>query len=184
VFAEQHVRTELLGISFNSTLFQSFQGFFVLLLTPVFAWIWLRLGRKNLEPSSPIKFSLGLLSLGLGIAVAVPAVLLAASGKISPVWLVLLFFLEVLGEMMFSPVGLRTVDQLAPKRFAGLTLGIWFLSVALGNFFAGYLSSFYDGQDMSRNAVLFAGMAAALLAASALLAVLAPRLRKLMGGVH
>lgn len=184
VFAQKHVVTEIFGWSFPSSWFQTLQAVFVLVLTPVFAAIWLALGKRNREPSSPIKFSLGLLSLGLGIAVAVPAMWIASQGKISPVWLAVIFFLEVVGEMMFSPVGLRTVDQLAPKRFAGLTLGIWFLSVSLGNFLAGYLSSFYDEAQLGQNAVLFGGMALALLAASALLAALAPKLRSLMGGVR
>lgn len=184
VFAEQHVNTEVFGWSFPSSWFQSFQAVFVLVLTPVFAWIWLALGRRNREPSSPVKFSLGLLALACGIAFAVPAMLLSASGKISPVWLALIFFLEVVGEMMFSPVGLRTVDQLAPKRFAGLTIGIWFLSVSLGNFLAGYLSACYKDGNVAHNAFLFGGMAVALVGASLLLACLAPRLRMLMCGVR
>ena len=184
VFAEKNVRAEIFGWSFPSSWFQAFQAVFVLVLTPVFAKIWLVLAQRKQEPSSPIKFSLGLLALGIGIAVAVPAVLFAASGTISPVWLALIFFIEVVGEMMFSPVGLRTVDQLAPKRFAGFTLGIWFLSVSLGAFLAGYLSSFYKPDDMGANAWLYGGMAAALIAASGLLALLAPKLRKLMGNVR
>ncbi len=184
VFAQSHVVTEIFGWSFPSSWFQTLQAVFVLVLTPVFAAIWLALGKRNREPSSPIKFSLGLLSLGLGIAVAVPAMYFAAQGKISPVWLAVIFFLEVVGEMMFSPVGLRTVDQLAPKRFAGLTLGIWFLSVSLGNFLAGYLSSFFNEAEPAQNVVLFGGMALALVAASALLACLSPKLRSLMGGVR
>lgn len=184
VFAAEHVRAEIFGLSFPSTWFQSFQAVFVLVLTPVFAQIWLVLGRKNREPGSPIKFALGLFALGCGIAVAVPAVLFAASSKVSPLWLAAIFFLEVVGEMMFSPVGLRTVDQLAPRRFAGLTLGIWFMSVSLGAFLSGYLSSFYDADCMSKNAWLFAGMAIALMLASAALALLSPRLRKLMGNVR
>ncbi|MBX9686167.1 MAG: peptide MFS transporter, partial [Candidatus Obscuribacterales bacterium] len=184
VFALAHVRSEFFGWSFPSTWFQSFQAVFVLILTPVFARIWLQLARANREPSSLIKFSLGLLFLGLGIGVAALGVTFAAAGKISPFWLVFAFFLEVAGEMMFSPVGLRTVDQLAPRRFAGLTLGIWFLSVSAGNFLAGYFSSLYSQENMMHNALLYGKMALALLAASALLALISPRLRKFMGAVR
>ncbi len=184
VFANEHVRCEIFGFSFPSSWFQTLQAAFVLVLTPVFAKIWLMLGNRNREPSSPIKFSLGLLCLGIGIAFAVPAVLFASHGLVSPVWFVLIFLPEVVGEMMFSPVGLRTVDQLAPKRFAGVTIGIFFLSVALGNFLAGHLASYYDNKVMSQNALLYGAMAIALTLASGLLAYLTPSLRKLMGNVR
>jgi POT family proton-dependent oligopeptide transporter len=91
---------------------------------------------------------------------------------------------QVVGEMCLSPVGLSTVTKLAPAKFVGLMMGVWFLATAIGNKFAGTLGGLFDETNARSNALLFGAMAGGVLVASGILAMLAPRIRRLMGGVH
>ena len=111
------------------------------MLAPLFAWAWVRLGTH--QPSSPVKFSLGLFFLGLSFLLMVPAAMLTAEGRVSPLWLVGLFFLQTVGELFLSPVGLSTMTKLAPPHLVGLVLGVWFLAAAWGNKLAGILGGGY-----------------------------------------
>ncbi len=181
VFADRCTRTELFGWKFPSSWMQSLQAIFVIVLAPVFSMLWLRLGEK--QPSSPAKFTWGLLLLGSGILLMVPASLMAASGKVSPLWLTVVFFLETAGELCLSPVGLSTVTKLAPVRYTSLTMGVWFIGMALGNLLAGILGGFFDETDTTRMTVLFGSMAAASILSAGVLAVLVPKVRKLMGNI-
>ncbi len=182
LFADRLTRTEIFGWPFPSSWFQTLDPVFVILLAPAFSMLWVRLGKR--QPSSPAKFSLGLLLLGLGIAIMVPASLLAAGGRVSIWWLFSVYLLEVCGELCLSPVGLSTVTKLAPQRMVGLTMGVWFLGTALGNYLAGYLSGFFDAHDPTLLARLFGGMAASMFTAAGILALLTPLVRRLMGKVH
>lgn len=112
----------------------------MIILAPIFSWLWVRMGDR--QPSSPAKFTFGLLFIGLGYVLMVPAAMLTVAGKISPLWLVGLYFLEVMGERCLSPVGLSTVTKLAPARLVGIMMGVWFLAAALGNKLAGYFAIF------------------------------------------
>ncbi len=116
---------------FPAGWFQQVPAFFVILMAPIFAWLWVRMGSK--QPSSPAKFSLGLIFVGLGFVVMIGASLASGSGiKVSPMWLVATYFLHVVGEMCLSPVGLSTVTKLAPERATSLMMGVWFLAAAVG----------------------------------------------------
>jgi proton-dependent oligopeptide transporter, POT family len=121
--------------------------------------------------------------IGLAYALLVPGVALTAYGKISPLWLVGLYFLEVMGEMCLSPVGLSTVTKLAPAKLVGIMMGIWFLAASFGSKLAGYLSGFYL-PDAMRLMKLFGGISIGLLISAALLALLTPKVKKLMGEVR
>jgi proton-dependent oligopeptide transporter, POT family len=90
-----------------------------------------RLGTR--QPSSPRKFTIGLLAIGFAFCLLVPASALTVQGKVSPLWLVGLYFFDVVGELCLSPVGLSTVTKLSPAKFAGLTMGLWFFATSLGN---------------------------------------------------
>ena len=143
LFAERSVRTNLLGFDFPASWFQSANSTFIILLAPVFAWIWLRMGQR--EPSSPGKFAYGLLFLSLGFAILVPAARLAgATAQVSPMWLVATYLLHTIGELCLSPVGLSAMTKLAPMRYAGLMLGVWFLASSVGNFIGGNVAGFYE----------------------------------------
>ena len=181
LFARDLVRTEILGRRFPSSWLQSCTPAFVILLAPIFSYLWVRLGKR--QPSSPIKFTLGLLFIGLAYCLLVPAAWMTAYGRISPLWLVGLYFLEVIGEMCLSPVGLSTVTKLAPVKLVGIMMGVWFLAASFGNKLAGYLSGFYVPQSGTL-VKLYGGIAVGLLISAGLLALLTPKVKKLMGTVN
>jgi POT family proton-dependent oligopeptide transporter len=181
LFADRYTRLSVLGFSFPSSWFQSVQPLFVILLAPVFAWFWIRLGRH--QPSSPAKFAYGLVFAGLGFVVLVPAAAMAQSGtgvRVSPGWLVLALFLTEVGELCLSPVGLSVVTKLAPVRIVGLMMGVWFLSNALGNKLAGWAAGFFSTLPLP---TLFGTVAGVTLAAAVVLFVLVRPVKRLMGGV-
>jgi len=182
VFADQLVDCSIFGWQYPSSWLQSYQAVFVIILAPLFSVLWLKLGRR--EPSSPAKFAYGLLFLGLGIALMVPAAFLAHHGKVNALWLVAVYFLEVVGEMCLSPVGLSTVTKLAPLRFLGLSMGVWYLSSAFGNKIAGLFAGTFNAADTMSMVTLFGSMAGAAMAAALILLFLTPTVRKLMTGIH
>jgi proton-dependent oligopeptide transporter, POT family len=114
----------------------------------------------------------------------VPAAVLTASGKVSPLWLVGLYFLEVVGEMCLSPVGLSTVTKLAPPKLVGIMMGVWFLAASFGSKLAGYLSGFFVADNSWTLVKLYGGIAIGLLVASVVLAILTPTVKRLMGRVR
>jgi POT family proton-dependent oligopeptide transporter len=172
----------MLGWDFPSAWLLSFNALFVILLAPIFAWAWVRLDTR--QPSSPMKFVLGLLFLGLSFLLMVPAAMLSAEGRVSPLWIVGLFFLQTVGELFLSPVGLSTMTKLAPMRLVGLMLGVWFLAAAWGNKLAGVLGGGVTATDAQGLATFFLQQAALVGVATLLLLVLVPWVKKLMGGVH
>ena len=182
LFAKELVRTEVFGMRFPSSFLQSLTPLFVIMLAPVFSILWVRLGKG--QPSSPIKFTLGLLFIGLAYCLLVPAAWMTAYGRISPLWLVGLYFLEVVGEMCLSPVGLSTVTKLAPVKLVGIMMGIWFLAASFGNKLAGYLSGFFVANNSTQLAKLYGGIAVGLLVSAGLLTLLTPKVKKLMGTVN
>lgn len=181
IFADKCTDTTIGGWYCPSSWLQTFQAVFIITFAPLFSWLWLRLGEK--QPSAPAKFSIGLLLLGLGIALMVPASILAAQGKISPLWLIAVYLLECLGELCLSPVGLSTVTKLAPARFLGLSMGAWYLSISCGNYVAGKLGGLFDENNLAAMPMLFGGMGIAAVVAAAILACLTPIVKKLMSGI-
>jgi POT family proton-dependent oligopeptide transporter len=182
LFARDLVRTEVFGMRFPSSWLQSCTPAFVIMLAPVFSYLWVRLGTR--QPSSPVKFTLGLVFIGLAYCLLVPAAWLTGQGRISPLWLVGLYFLEVLGEMCLSPVGLSTVSKLAPVKLLGIMMGVWFLAAAFGNKLAGYLSTFFVVDNPMQLVKLYGGIALGLLISAGILALLTPKVKKLMGAVN
>jgi len=181
LFARDLVRTEVFGLRFPPSYLQSLTPLFVIMLAPIFSVLWVRL--KDRQPSSPAKFTLGLLFIGLAYLLLVPACMLTASGRISPLWLVFLYFLEVCGEMCLSPVGLSTVTKLSPPKLVGIMMGIWFLAASFGSKLAGYLSGFFVSNNPSQLMKLYGGISVGLLVATVILGLLTPAIKKLMGRV-
>jgi proton-dependent oligopeptide transporter, POT family len=121
--------------------FQSFGPAFVILLAPVFASLWVRLGARHKDPSVPVKFGLGLILLGAGFAVMAGAAAVVARGQqAGAYWLITTYLVHTFGELCLSPVGLSSVTKLAPPRFVGQMMGTWFLGSSLGNLIAGLLA--------------------------------------------
>jgi proton-dependent oligopeptide transporter, POT family len=149
LFADRSTHNVILGRTFPGSWYQSLPPLFIILFAPVFAVLWVRLGRRN--PSSPAKFAVALFLLGLGFAVMIGAASAAAGGaKVSPMWLVLSYLLQTLGELCLSPVGLSAMSVLAPVRIAGLVMGVWFLALSVGNYLAGMASSFYETMPLPK----------------------------------
>jgi POT family proton-dependent oligopeptide transporter len=180
LFGDRATRTEIFGWTFPSSYYQSLQPLFIITFAPVFAWLWLRLGSR--EPSSPTKFAIGLLCAGSGFAILVPAAMLAASGvKVSPWWLVATYLLHTFGELSLSPVGMSAMTKLSPVRIGGLIMGVWYLSIAIGNFTGGRISSLYGSMPLP---TLFGVVGAFGVAAGIVMFVLSAPIKRLMGTVN
>lgn len=182
LFSDRLTRNEIFGWSFPSSYWQSVNSIWVVLLAPIFAFLWVNL--RDRQPSSPMKFVLGLLFVALSFALMVPAAKLTAEGKIGPMWLVGLFFLQTVGEMLLSPVGLSTMTKLAPHRLVGLVMGIWFLAAALGSKLAGALAGEFKSDNPDQLADFFLHQAMIVGGCTLALLALVPWMKKLMGGVR
>lgn len=181
LFADRATRTSLFGWEFPSSWFQSVQPLCIILLAPVFAALWVKMGPR--EPSSPAKFSYGLLFVGLGFLVLVPAARMfeATGERVSPMWLIVLYVLHTVGELVLSPVGMSTVTKLAPARMLGSMMGVWYLSIALGNLIGGEVAGFFETMPLPR---LFGAVFLTTAASALVLALLVKPIRRLMSGVH
>ena len=143
-FADEQTNRHVLGWVMPASYFQSFNPVFVVLFAPLLSMLWTKLGQKNLDPASPVKQSMGLFLLALGYLVIALGVRDVAPGvKVSILWLSSLYFIHTMGELMLSPIGLSMVNKLAPLRFASLLMGVWYMSNATANKFAGMLSGLY-----------------------------------------
>lgn len=143
-FADEQTNRSIFGWEMPASYFQSFNPVFVVLFAPLLSALWMKLGQKNMEPTSPTKQAIGLFLLSLGylvIALGVKGV--EPGAKVSILWLTSLYFIHTMGELTLSPIGLSMVNKLAPVRFASLLMGVWYLSNATANKFAGMLSGLY-----------------------------------------
>lgn len=167
LFAQRSTRNELFGAAFPASWWQSLNSLYIILLVPVFAWLWVRLGSR--DPDSPAKFTLGLLFAALGFGVLAIAAQFASEGvRVSPLWLVLVYLLHTIGELCLSPVGLSAMTRLAPARIAGLVMGAWFLATSLGNYLGGAMASLYESFALPG---LFGAITAVALIATLLMAL-------------
>ncbi|HXA17372.1 MAG TPA: peptide MFS transporter [Thermoanaerobaculia bacterium] len=180
LFADQATRLTMFGRTYASGLFQSVEPAFVLIFSPVFAWVWLKLGTRN--PSSPAKFTLGIFFLSLSFLLIMPAAKFYESSgqRVSPWWLIGLYFLQMLGELCLSPVGLSMVTKLSPPRVVGFMMGLWFFATGSGNFVAGWLAGLLQNKSFSE-VFMIAFVTAAVV--TLILAVLIPLIKRLMQGV-
>lgn len=190
--AEQLTDLDVAGWEAPASWLQSINPLFIIALAPLAAWAWVSLSRRNLEPSSSLKFAIGLVLLGAGFVVMIFASALAATGvRISPMWLIATYFLHTCGELALSPVGLSTVTKLAPRRMVGQMMGIWFMAASLGNLVAGVIAgSIGAGEaggagEISADAAgqIFTLVAAISIGAGLFLAAISPWARRLSGGV-
>ena len=162
LFADRNTANTILSWQYPASWLQSVNSLFIVLFAPVVGAIWFRLGRK--DPSSPAKFSLGLFFLVGAFGLMVAASMLAAgSGRVSPMWLIGCYFLQTIGELCLSPVGLSAMSKLAPDRVTGLMMGVWFLASSLGNKIAGRMGGLYESLSLptlfGMNALLVLGFA-------------------------
>jgi POT family proton-dependent oligopeptide transporter len=140
LFATSHTDKTIFGWAYPSTWLQSANSVFIIAFAPIFAWLWMAWNKRGSEPSSPAKFGAGLVLVGAGFAVMIPAAMAigdSATTTVTPLYLITLYLFHTFAELCLSPVGLSSMSKLAPARWGGLVMGIWFLGASIGNFLAG-----------------------------------------------
>ena len=165
--------------------YQAVNPLFIIILSPFFAWIWIALGRRNLDPSAPVKFGIGLALLGIGFGtLAIAATWIVANGgQVGPQWLLLTYLLHTTGELCVSPIGLSNVTKLAPSRYSSQMMGTWFLGTAVGNLAAGRIGGHLGG-DVALMPAGFLRITAICVGAGLLMFLLSPVLKRWMGGIR
>ncbi len=188
LFAKDFTDRRFFGHEVAASSFQSINSIFVVLLAPVFAAVWERLGRAGRDLSAPAKFVLGLLfaAAGFGLMI-VPARALVATGgalKVSALWLTASYFFQSIGELCVSPVGLSSMTKLSPRRYVGQMMGVWFLAISVGNLIAGLVGGSVDPEKLAQTPTLFLWTTVALVVAAVALAALVAPVRRMLAGAE
>ena len=167
-------------ITLKASYFQAVNPIFVVLLAPLFAKLWLKMGTK--DPSIPSKFGWGLFLQGIGFtAIAIGAALYQANGPVSAIWLILVYLFCTMGELCLSPVGLSMVTKLAPLKFMSLFMGVWLTASFFGNLLAGWLASYYESWSLT---TLFSVPAGLSLLFGVIMWIMTGKIKQWMHGVH
>jgi len=188
LFAKRYTDRYIFGYEMAASVLQSANPMFIILLSPVFGWLWVKLASKNLNPNTPVKFAFGLILLGLGFAVMILASFIVIEHtNASYGWLLLTYLLHTSGELFLSPVGLSAVTKLAPKRLVGQMMGAWFMSVAFGNLIAGLVAGEFDEKSIEANPSLlpdiFTFITLFTVGAGIIVLVISPLIKRLSGNV-
>lgn len=182
LFADRHTDRDVFGWKIPAGWFQSLNPFYIVVLAPIFAAFWVRLAKSQLDPSMPAKFAFGLIILGLGFLIMVGAAKLVVAGnQAAPYWLILTYLLHTMGELCLSPVGLSSVTKLAPKRFVGQMMGIWFLATSLGNLMAGLLAGRFNPESLNEMPGLFMQIVMTTVGGGIILLIFTKPIKKLIG---
>ncbi|MFS8636914.1 MAG: peptide MFS transporter [Gemmatimonadota bacterium] len=184
LFAADFTDRTVGGFEIPATWFQPVNSAFIILLAPVFAALWVALGKRGIDPSSPTKFAAGLAFAGVGFALMIAAANIVVSGGpgtlVSPFWLIASYFFQTVGELCLSPVGLSSMTKLSPRKYVGQMMGIWFMASALGNLIAGLVGGHVDPEKLEQMPRLFTSTTASLFIAAAILAALVVPIRRMM----
>jgi POT family proton-dependent oligopeptide transporter len=165
--------------------FQSLNSIFIVLCAPFFAWLWIALARRNLNPSAPAKFALGLILMGSGFLVMAAAAAIVAHGsKVLPYWLLVTYLFHTFGELCLSPVGLSYYTKLAPKRFVGQMMGMWFLATSLGNLVAGLIAGEFDANNIPAMSGQYMHIVYITVGVGVFMLIISRPVKKLMGNVE
>src|ERR1019366_9799692 len=186
LFAERYTERTLgwLHVVIPASWFQSLNSLFIFMFAPFFAWLWMAMAARNLNPSAPAKFAIGVMLMGSGFLVmAAAAGIVAGGSKVLPHWLILTYLFHTFGELCLSPVGLSYFTKLAPKRFVGQMLGIFFLAISLGNLVASLIAGEFDANDVAAMPGQYMHIVYFSVGLGAVLLVLSRPVKKLMGGV-
>ena len=185
LFAERYTDKMFLGMDIPTGWFQSLNPLMILILAPFFAALWVNLGKRNLDPSTPAKFAFGLMQMGLGFLVMYGASRFVVKGEtVLPTWLFFTYLIHTTGELCLSPVGLSAVSKLSPKRFVSQMMGIWFLGSALGNILAGLLAGRFNPESLNDMPGLYLQIIAIGVGSGVILLLLSSPIRKLTGNNH
>jgi POT family proton-dependent oligopeptide transporter len=187
LFANDFTDRSIFGWEMPATWFQSVNSFFIIVLAPVFAALWVWMAKRNIELSSPAKFALGLAMAGVGFALMIGAAnkVVASGGTVlvSPWWLIGSYFFQTVGELCLSPVGLSSMTKLSPRQYVGQMMGIWFLAASVGNLVAGLVGGHVDPSNLEQTPTVFIGTTIALAVATGILLALVVPIRRMMQGV-
>jgi proton-dependent oligopeptide transporter, POT family len=185
LFAERYTDRNLFGWQVPAGIFQGVSSVFIILFAPLFSALWLGLEKRGKDLSTPAKFAAGLILMGLGFLVMYFACTYVMAGqKVLPTWLVLCYMVQMWGDLCLAPVGLSSMTKLAPPRLVGQVMGMWFLSIALGNNLAGQFATQYDVTHLASLPALFLKMFEWGAVAGAAMLLLTPWLKRLMAGVR
>lgn len=181
LFAQRLTNRVIGGWEMPASWLQMVNPFFIIVLAPVFGWIWVALSARNREPSIPIKFFYGLFLLGVGFAVVAWGSLYTNENGpgVTPLWLIVTYFLHTTGELCLSPVGLSSITKLSPKQLVGQMMGTWFMGAALGNLIAGLVAGQFETLPLPQ---LFATVAIISASAGLLFLIFSGPIKKLIGG--
>ncbi len=188
LYAERIVDRQLLGMYVPASFYQFWNAIFIVMLAAPFAALWMKLGKAGKEPSSVNKFGIGMVFAALSFVVMLPTLGQAETAQcmakegcnlVSPYYLIAFYLVSTLSELFISPVGLSSMNQLAPKRLAGMVMGTWFLAAAIGNYLAGRAASISEGHGYG---YLFKLLIVSALVIAAGLFLVAPRIRRMMAG--
>lgn len=141
LFTDRLVDKEMFGINVPTPVFQFLNAGYIVIFAPIFAWMWISLAKRNLEPSTPVKFAIGVFLAGLGFLSLVGGMgMSGTTGMTAVAFIFLIYWVHTMGELMVSPVGLSAVTKMAPARVVGMTMGAWFLYSGLSNYLAGVIA--------------------------------------------
>jgi proton-dependent oligopeptide transporter, POT family len=167
-----------------ASFFQSLNSLFIFIFAPFFAWLWVMLAKRNLNPGAPAKFAIGVILMGSGFLVMAAAAAIVAKGtKVLPYWLIMTYVLHTFGELCLSPVGLSYYTKLAPKRFVGQMMGMWFLATSLGNLVASLIAGDFDANNVAAMPGQYMRIVYFSVGTGAILLALSRPVKKLMGDV-
>ena len=187
LFAERYTDRAMdwLHWTIPASWFQSLDSLFIFVFAPFLAWAWIALAKRNLNPSAPAKFALGVILMGLSFLVMAAASAIVAKGSlVLPYWLIVTYMLHTVGELCLSPVGLSYYTKLAPKRFVGQMMGIWFLGLSLGNLVASLIAGDFDANNVAAMPGQYMHIVYFSVGLGAVLLVLSRPVKKLMGDVQ
>ncbi len=142
LFTDRFVDRDIFGWHVETPVFQALNAGFIVMFAPLFAWMWVALSKRRLEPSAPVKFAFGVFLAGLGFLSLVGGIGAsgAGAGLTAVYFIFLIYWIHTMGELMLSPVGLSQVTKLAPARAVGMSMGAWFLYSGLSNYLAGVIA--------------------------------------------
>ncbi len=196
ILTDRGVDRVIFGWEVPASMFQSLNAGFIFTIAPLFALLWIALAKRNMEPSTPIKFSIGIILVGLGFLSLVYGMKSSEGLQTGVFWIILIYFLHTLGELCLSPVGLSSVTKLSPQRIVGFMMGMWFFASAAGNYVAGLIakatasessgnsSEIFDSIQKQSFMDVYTDVGVIAIGCGILLAVITPILKKLMHGAN
>lgn len=179
-YADKRTQLDCMGIEISPAWFQSLNPLFIIIFAPIFATLWVKLGKR--QPTVPQKFSLSLLFAGLSfLVILIPAYLGGTDSLVSPLWLVLSYLIVVFGELCMSPVGLSATTKLAPAAFSAQTMSLWFLASAAAQALNAQIVKFYTPET---EMTYFGVIGGASIALGIILMILSPKIQGFMKGIR